>query len=260
MKLFRNLVIGFFVIAVALLGLSAWLALNGAQRDAAQPVPVEPDIEGTIQTIVQASSAAPTSPVEIGNATEAAPPAVIATLTPIPTDPATATPVPTNTLEPTETPTFAPTSTPFPTAVPITATPVPPTATPVPAVPPPVNANGLIGTEIYIENPKQVYAPNEQIWVAYRIGNTAGYSVPYSAFGIMPRSGSSDLRDHFHVHWSGQDTEIRPEGFSWNAWIALPEPGDYTLRLVICFNDYDGCFNGTGDYYTLTEAIPIKIR
>jgi bacillopeptidase F (M6 metalloprotease family) len=149
---------------------------------------------------------------------------------------------------------------PFPTAVPATATPIPPTETPVPVAPPPINANGLIGTKIYIENVKESYSPNEMIWVAYRIENTVGWNVPYSAFGIMPRKDGVDLNNSLAIHWSGTDTEITPHGFDWNAWVKIPEPGDYTVRLVICFDNFVGCKGGTGQYLTLTEAIPVKVR
>lgn len=262
MELFRKILIGFAFFAIGLLGLSGWLIFNEG-RTVEPAFVAEPDIDATVQAMVAASSVAPAAEEVAQVQPSATLEAVVveaATLTPIPTDTPEPTPIPTDTPIPTETFTPVPTNTPFPTAIPVTPTPVPPTATPVPPVPPPVNANGLIGTQIYIENPKQFYSPNEEIWVAYSIGNTVGYNVPYSAFGVMPHDGSRDVNENWAVHWSGTDTEIQPQGFTWNAWVKISEPGDYTVRLVICFDNFQGCKGGSGNYLTLTEAIPVKIR
>jgi len=51
-----------------------------------------------------------------------------------------------------------------------------------------------------------------------------------------------------------------PEGLSWPAWMSIPETGDYTLRLVVCFDGYQNCLNGGGTFYTLSQEIPVSIR
>jgi hypothetical protein len=57
----------------------------------------------------------------------------------------------------------------------------------------------------------------------------------------------------------GQDV-IKPSGLNWEDNIKIPEPGNYTLRLVICFDDYATCRAGGGTQYTLSPEIPITLN
>jgi hypothetical protein len=51
-----------------------------------------------------------------------------------------------------------------------------------------------------------------------------------------------------------------PAGLTWPAWVSIPEAGDYTLRVVVCFDGYQTCVNGGGTFYTLSQEIPVSIR
>ena len=192
------------------------------------------------------------------------PPAVVQILptnTPLPSPTATETPIPTETALPTSTATAVPpTNVPLPTAVPATSTPVPPTNTPVPSGPQPTNANGLVGQSFVLQDWRTSLSPGGQIWYEWRIGNTTGGGVAYSTIGVMPRRNGVDIVDWYQNNWGGNNDVMPPEGLSWPSWMSIPEAGDYTLRLVVCFDGFQNCLNGGGTFYTLSQEIPISIR
>ncbi|MCA9916577.1 MAG: hypothetical protein KC445_01435 [Anaerolineales bacterium] len=192
------------------------------------------------------------------------PPAVVEILptnTALPTDIPTATAVPTETALPTNTATAVPpTNVPLPTAVPATATPVPPTNTPVPAGPQPTNANGLVGQSFVLQDWRSSLTPGGQIWYEWSIGNTSGGRVAYSTIGVMPRRNGQDIVAWYQNNWGGNNDSMPVEGLSWPSWMSIPEAGDYTLRLVVCFDGFQNCLNGGGTFYTLSQEIPVSIR
>jgi hypothetical protein len=193
------------------------------------------------------------------------PPPIIseATFTPIP---ATETPVPTATPEVTETPTATavpPTNTPAPippTAVPapVQPTDVPPTEVPPPP-PPQVGANGLIASNFALQD-RSVMRVNEPVWYEFTVANSTGGEVEYNAIGVMPRKDGKDRFEWYQQTYGGQNSTIKPGGLTWEDRIKLPEAGEYTLRLVICFDGFDNCLNGGGAWQNLSNEIPVSIK
>ncbi len=201
------------------------------------------------------ATAVPTEPATL-------PPAIIVELpsrTPIP---ATDTPIPTDTptaIPVTDTPTAVPpTNTavyvaPPPTAVPPTNTAVPPTAAPQ------IGANGLVASHFALQD-RSSYTVNGSIWFEFDLSNTTGGEVPYNALGVMPKKNGSDRFDWYQQTYGGQNSTIKSGGLSWADHIELPETGNYTLRLVICFDGFDKCLTGNGTWHTVSNEISITIN
>ena len=40
----------------------------------------------------------------------------------------------------------------------------------------------------------------------------------------------------------------------------MPESGNYTIRLVICFDGFDVCTTGGGNFQTLSNEVAMTIR
>ena len=221
-------------------------------------------VEPTAETVAEAATEVPATETAAPASPTVLPPAVVEILpteTPLPSPTATDTPVPTETALPTNTATpIPPTNIPAPTAVPPTATPVPPTNTPVPSGPQPTNANGLVGQSFVLQDWRTSLTPGGQIWYEWRVGNTSGAGVPYSTIGVMPRRNGQDIVAWYQNNWGGNNDVMPPEGLSWPSWMAIPEAGDYTLRLVVCFDGFQNCLNGGGTFHTLSQEIPVSIR
>jgi hypothetical protein len=197
-------------------------------------------------------------------ATTAAATDVPATLPPppqptaVPTDvPPTATDTPAATDTPTATP-VPPTAVP-PTARPVQPTAIPPTATPAPPPPPSYSANGLVGEHFALQD-RADFTVNGDVWFEFRIGNTTGGDVVYSAVGVMPRKDGVDRPEWLQDSWAGPDVYVKPGGLTWEDHINLPEAGDYTLRLVVCFDGFDPCLQNRGTWVNFSPEIPITIR
>ncbi|MBP6786365.1 MAG: hypothetical protein KA170_02165 [Candidatus Promineofilum sp.] len=180
--------------------------------------------------------------------------------------PALPTAIPTQ--APTEAPpTEIPTETAVPTAVPPTAAPVvvpptaaPPTATVVPPTPlPQVGANGLVASNFAIQDRAEL-TPNGSVWFQFTVANNTGGDVPYNAIGVMPRKGGVDRPDWYQQSYGGPDSIIKPGGLQWEDRIRLPEVGDYTLRLVVCFDGFDACLQQRGTWHALSPEVPVTIR
>ncbi|MCP4421941.1 MAG: hypothetical protein GY805_35455 [Chloroflexi bacterium] len=215
--------------------------------------------------VADVPTAVPATKVPVENsAPTVLPPAVVVFLpssTPLPSATPTATPLPTETPLPTATATAVPpTNVPPPTAVPATNTAVPPTNTAVPSGPQPTNANGLVGQSFVLQDWRTSLTPGGQIWYEWSIGNTAGGGVPYSTIGVMPRRDGQDIVAWYQNNWGGNNDTMPPEGLSWPSWMSLPETGDFTLRLVVCFDGFQNCLSGGGTFHTLSQEIPVSIR
>ena len=197
------------------------------------------------------------------------PPAVVdvpATFTPLPTSPATETPIattpaptdtpaPTNTLPP---PTL--TNTPVPVVIPTNPPPPPappPTDAPPPA-PPPQDTRGLTATSFNLQ-PRSDFRVNQQIWFDFSLVNSTGGEVPYARLGVMPRKGGADRPEWFQQSYGGPNATIKPQGLNHEDNIKLPESGTYTLRLAICFDSWEACNSGGGNWATLSNEIPVDI-
>lgn len=254
-KTLRNVLIGAMGVLILLLVVAAVLLMQENQETAVAPTA---DAVADLPTELPVTeTAVPASPTIL-------PPAVVEILptnTPLPSPTPTETPLPTETALPTNTATAVPpTNVPQPTAVPATSTPVPPTNTPVPSGPQPTNANGLVGQSFALQDWRTSRTPGGQIWYEWRVGNTTGAGVPYSTIGVMPRRNGQDIVAWYQNNWGGNNDVMPPEGLSWPSWMSIPEAGDYTLRLVVCFDGYQNCLSGGGTFHTLSQEIPISIR
>lgn len=160
-------------------------------------------------------------------------------------------------------PTATPTQTPVPTAVPPTAVPVvvqptavPPTATAVPPTPvPQLGANGITATHFAIQD-RASLTPGGKVWFEFNVVNSSGGDVVYDTLGVMPKKDGVDRPEWYQNSYGGTMT---PDGLNWEDHIKLPETGDYTLRLVICF-DGSACRENKGTWHTLSPEIPVAIR
>ncbi|MDX1616680.1 MAG: hypothetical protein R3300_20405 [Candidatus Promineifilaceae bacterium] len=180
---------------------------------------------------------------------------VLATSTPEPS----ATPLPAETALPTETPLPTATNTPRPVVVQPTSP--PPTNTPVPTQPPP-NTQGLTLLSFGLQA-RSEYRVNGPVWFEFSVANNSGGAVPFGALGVMPKKDGSDRPQWYQHSWGGNNDAIPPAGLQWEDNIRLPEPGAYSLRLVICFDSYQSCRNGgawTGPWVTLSQEVAININ
>ncbi len=175
------------------------------------------------------------------------------TATPTDTPEATATPEATETPEPTATNTPAPVA---PVVVP-TNTPIPPTAAPPPTAVP-VNTNGLNGTHFALQD-RSTYAVNADIWYEFTVQNNSGGPVPFSGLGALPKKDGVDRGDLFKLSWGGNNDAVQTSGLSAEDWIKLPESGNYTLRLAICFDALSACKSGAAPWVTLSQEIAVTI-
>jgi hypothetical protein len=164
---------------------------------------------------------------------------------------------------PTEVPTEAPTA--VPTAIPPTARPVvqptavPPTATAAPPTPTPqLGVNGLIASHFAIQDRADLVV-NGKVWFEFNIANSTGGDVPFDALGVMPKKDGVDRPDWYQHSYGGNNDVVPPGGLNWEDHIDLPEAGNYTLRMVICF-DGPACKAQTGTWHTISQEIPITIQ
>ena len=186
--------------------------------------------------------------------------------------PITATPQATATQESTSTPeeteipateTFTP-APPTNTAQAIQPTsppPPPPTDTPAPQPTPlpPKGANGLVASHFALQE-RSEYNAGGSIWFEFTIANDTGNEVPYNALGVMPKKDGVDRFEWYQQTYGGKNSTISAGGFSWEDRIKIPEPGNYTLRLVMCFDGFDNCLQGSGTWQTMPDEIPVQIN
>jgi hypothetical protein len=211
---------------------------------------------------------------EVANAVEAfstLPPPIIveASDTPIPmtdTPQATATQESTGTPDETEVPvtetfTPAPPTSTVQAIQPTSPPPPPPTDTPAPQPTPlpPKGANGLVASHFALQE-RSEYNAGGSIWFEFTIANDTGNEVPYNALGVMPKKDGVDRFEWYQQTYGGKNSTISAGGFSWEDRIKIPEPGNYTLRLVMCFDGFDNCLQGSGTWQTMSDEIPVQIN
>lgn len=243
--------------AMAALLLSVLLAACGGAAE----VTTEATVAATTAPAVE-----PTKPPPVIAANTVAAPAATAPAEGSAGDaPALPTAVPT--VAPTEAPpTAVPTDTPPPTPVPPTSPPVvvqptavPPTATSAPPTPvPQLGVNGLTASHFAIQSRADLTV-NGDVWFEFTVNNATGGDVPFDALGVMPRKDGVDRPQWYQHSWGGNNDVIPSGGLSWDDHINLPEGGNYTLRLVVCF-DGAACQQQKGTWHTLSPEIPITIR
>ena len=187
------------------------------------------------------------------------------TFTPIPTSaqvdaPLRPTSGPTNTPVPTQ-PLPTNTATPVPTVfVPPTNTPVPPTSTPLPSPTSP-NTRGLILNYFGLQS-RSVYAVNQPVWFEFDISNVAGGTVPFGSLGVMPKKDGVQRSEWYQGSWGSNNDSIPTGGLQWEDNIKLPQSGNFSLRLVVCFESYQNfrANNNQGPWVTLSQEIAIFIN
>lgn len=220
---------------------------------AAQPTKPPPIVVVSTRAASGEPAAQPTVSPSDGAAEPALP-------TALPTAAVTAAPP---TEAPTATPTVAPTALPPPaTAVPPTAVPptaAPPTATAVPPTAAPQGANGLIASHFALQDRANLTV-NGEIWFEFHVANLTSSDVPFGALGVMPKKDGTDRPQWYQHSYGGNNDVIPPGGLSWDDHIQLPEAGNYTLRLVVCFQELGACRNTPGAWQTLSPEIPITVR
>jgi hypothetical protein len=233
---------------VLILGLSAAFLL--LLRQVASPTATAEDTPAATVTTAATSAIAELPPPVVE---------VLPTNTSLPTSTPTHTPLPTDTPEPTATPQPSATNTPVPQVViRPTNTAIPqPTNTSAPP-PPPANTQGLAASHFALQ-PRAVLAVNQPVWFEFTIVNSAGGPVPFGALGVLPRQGGTDRNDWVQISWGGNNDAVPTSGLSWEDNIKIPQAGSYTLRLVICFSDFNACKAG-GPWVTLSQEIPVTIN
>lgn len=246
-----------------------WSAFGATTSTGAEPTAVAA-LTATAQEIVDPADEEDSGDEEAGNDSPAGGVipgpeiVVLPTNTPAPTPIPTDTPAATDTPEATSTP--EPTATnpppplqPAPPVVLPTNTP-PPTSPPPPTEPPPPPAQdtrGVLGQSFSIEG-GTAFGVNQMIWFNFVVANTTGAPIPFGALGVMPRKDGVDRPDMFQASWSNE--VLTAGGLDWRDHIEIGEPGNYTLRLAICFDaDLSACKAGGGTWATLSNEIPVNI-
>jgi hypothetical protein len=225
--------------------------VSGSENDAT-PTAVVAIVPPESTAIMEAPTLVP--PVGQMPATFTPLPTVEATNTAVPVTPdPTETPLPTNTLPP---PTA--TRTPVPVILP-TNPPPPPADTPVPQ-PPPQDTRGLVATAFGIQWDRTTPNVNSPIWFGFTVVNTTGGEVAYNMIGVMPKKDGQDRFEWYQMSYGGPDSTIKTGGLEWEDNITLPESGNYTLRLAICFDGLSACQSGGGTWATLSHEEAITIN
>ncbi len=251
----KGVLVALAAVLILALGLGIWLLFGDLKPQAddstAEPVAAEtadePPVEPTENTALTSDSGALPAAVIVELPTNTPLPA---TETPAPT----ATPVPTA-VPPTNTPVPIP-PTNVPVSIPPTNTSVPPTAVPTPA---PSGAAGLIASHFALQSRSQ-FVVNKAIWFEFTVSNSTGGDVAYNAIGVMPKKDGVDRQDWYQQTYGGPNAKVRPGGLSWEDNIKIPETGNMTLRLVICFDGFNTCLAGGGTWRSLSPEIPITIN
>ena len=255
----KGVLIALAVVLILALGLGGWLLLSDLNTET--PGSAAESIAAATEPII-APSVEPTESAAQTGDSSTLPPAVVIELptnTPLP---ATATAMSTDTPAPA---TIPPTSTPVPIPptsapvfVPPTNTAVPPTATAAPTAPP-IGVAGLVASHFALQSRSQ-FTVNNAIWFEFTVSNSTGGDVSYNAIGVMPRKDGVDRQDWYQQTYGGPNARVRPGGLSWEDNIKIPETGNMTLRLVVCFDGFDNCLAGGGTWHSLSPEIPITIN
>ncbi|MBN1313799.1 MAG: serine/threonine protein kinase [Anaerolineae bacterium] len=166
----------------------------------------------------------------------------------------------------TTTPTEAPTPTGTPTATSVratnTSTPSPTdTATPSPTATftytpsatytlptPPGLEHGL--TDITFSLRKVYLATDEKIWFDFSLTNSNDYTLSYGLLGAEVYYSDGAL---FLIHPSFEDSELGPEEtLTKTDAFSISDPGTYSAKLIICYDELDVCNTSSGRWERLS--------
>ena len=82
----------------------------------------------------------------------------------------------------------------------------------------------------------------------------------YNALGVMPRKDGVDRPEWYQQTYGGDDSKIRAGGFEWRDRIKIPESGEYTIRLVMCFDGFNNCLQHRGTWHSMSNEVNVTIR
>ena len=89
--------------------------------------------------------------------------------------------------------------------------------------------------------------------------NSTSGDVAFDALGVMPKKDGVDRKEWYQHSYGGNNDIIPRSGLTWDDHINLPEAGNYTLRMVVCF-DGPACLAQTGTWHTLSPEIAVTIK
>jgi hypothetical protein len=104
------------------------------------------------------------------------------------------------------------------------------------------------------------FAVNQDIWFVYDLKNANRAEMEYGALGLLPRKDGVERLDLAQFSWT--NATMFPNGMVWRDHINIPEPGNYSVRIAICFDaTQDVCRAGGGRWATLSPyELPITVR
>jgi hypothetical protein len=105
-----------------------------------------------------------------------------------------------------------------------------------------------------------VYAVNQDIWFQFDVKNPNGVEIEYGALGLYPRKDGVDRLDLFKYSWT--NATMFPNGFTWRDHINIPEPGQYTVRMAICFDTpASACQSPAANWATISSyELPVTVQ
>lgn len=143
-------------------------------------------------------------------------------------------------------PTLAPTNRPLPTHT--------PTLTFTPSVTvDPYKDSRISNASFTVLNPNPKI--NEHIVFRFSITNGSGgdMQMGYAGPGVFNSAGTQVW---YQQSWSNF-TFKAGEKLDWEDWVAVQQPGTYTLKMMVCFSSTVACDNGTGEWKVVAPPITI---
>jgi hypothetical protein len=123
----------------------------------------------------------------------------------------------------------------------------------------PDDTRGLTATNFALQD-RSDYTVNGRIWFEFTIVNNSGGDVAYNRLGVLPKKDGVDRFDWFQQSYGGPNATMKPAGRVHEDNIKLPETGNYTLRLAICFETWEACNGSGGNWVTLSPELPANIN
>lgn len=143
-------------------------------------------------------------------------------------------------------PTNAPTNQPLPTHTPTV------TFTPSATVNPYTDAR-VSNASFTVLNPNPKV--NEHIIFRFSITNASGSDLQmgYAGPGVFNSAGTQTW---YQQSWSNFTWKAGSK-LDWEDWVAVQQPGTYTLKMMVCFSSTIACDNGTGEWKVVAPPVTI---
>lgn len=126
-------------------------------------------------------------------------------------------------------------------------------------------AHGVTG-QLTLEGRRTAFRVGESIWFVMNLNNTTAALIPYGVLGVAavdldPSDGNGGT---FHTSWNGQATSagtifINPGPFRHRDYLRIATPGQYTLRVSMCFSTFGDCLNG-GAWEDLSPDLVVTVQ